>query len=68
MTQTKTLPTATIIHEHGHQRRLRAAIRTGVVIDLHALNACAPDYEAARAEAEARFRIKFLVPRLGELS
>lgn len=71
MTETETKIAAatrgTVIHEHGHPTRLRAAVRTGSVIDLHPLKAAAPDYEGARAEAMARWPgIPFCVPRLGE--
>ena len=70
MTKTETAPTTrgTVIHEHGHPTRLRAAVLTGSVITLHPLNAYAPAYEEARAEAEAKFPgVAFCVPRLGEM-
>jgi hypothetical protein len=72
MTQTTTetpSPPArgTVIHEHGHPTRLRAAVRVGAVIDLHPLRTQAPDYEGARAEAVEKFPgVTFIVPRLGE--
>lgn len=70
MTQSKTDPTVrrgTVIHDHGHPTRLRAAVLTGCVIDLHPLTAYAPAYEAARAEAMTKFPgVVFTVPRLGE--
>lgn len=69
MTKTETDPNirGTVIHEHGSLTRLRAAVRQGCVIDLHALKAIAPNYEDARAEAMAKFPgVTFVVPRLGE--
>lgn len=67
MTETKTLPHGTVIHQHGHPTRLRAAVRSGSVINTHALKTFAPDYEGARQEAQARFPgVVFVVPRLGE--
>lgn len=71
MTENQTTdPTrGTVIHEHGHPTRLRAAVRTGCVIDLHPLKAAAPAYEDARAEAMAKFPgVDFHVPRLGEMA
>lgn len=69
-TQTKTTTPpirGTVIHQHGHPTRLRAAVRTGSVIDLHPLRTFAPAYEEARAEAMAKFPgVDFHVPRLGE--
>lgn len=67
MTETKTPTRGTVIHEHGHPTRLRAAVRVGDCITLHPLKATCPDYEGARAEAQERFPdVPFTVPRLGE--
>jgi hypothetical protein len=61
-------PRGTVIHQHGHPTRLTAAVmpRRGV-INIVLLEASAPNYEDARAEAIARFPdVPFTVPRLGE--
>lgn len=66
-TQTTQISRGTVIHEHGHPTRLRAAIRTSYGIDSHPLKAAAPAYEDARAEATAKFPgVVFAIPRLGE--
>jgi hypothetical protein len=58
---------ATVIHEHNHPTRLLVAARSGSIIKRELLASMAPDYEAARAEAAARYPDRVIViPRLGE--
>ncbi|HEY6415278.1 MAG TPA: hypothetical protein VIX41_03540 [Acidimicrobiales bacterium] len=53
--------------ERSARPRLVVAVREGASIIHHPLNARAPDYEAARAEAQARWPDRrVIVPRLGE--
>jgi hypothetical protein len=68
MTETQTvLAQGTVIHEHGHPTRLLAAVRTPSGFKQRRLEAYAPAYEQARAEAAAKFPgVTFVVPRLGE--
>lgn len=60
--------TALVIHAHRSPTRLVVAIRTGATITHTGLLAHAPDYEAARAEAQTLYpNYEILVPKLGEL-
>ena len=58
---------AAVIGEHGHPTRLVAAAWKGASIVHTALAARRPDYEGARAEAQAMYPGRMIiVPRLKE--
>ena len=65
VTKTETIIRGTVIHEHGHPTRLRAAVRIGDTITYHRLDAVAPHYGDALTEAITMLPdVPFTCPRL----
>jgi hypothetical protein len=60
---------ATVIRQHGSKSecKLVVAARVGSLVVTTNLNAMAPDYESARAEAQAKYPDRtIVVPKLQE--